>query len=57
MIESDRKVFISTSVVGDAVFMLVTGTTSARFKKQESLFKKIAESFTCIPAPQSNFRR
>lgn len=57
MRESDRKVFISTKVIGGGVFMLVTGTTSYRFRNQEKLLRKVADSFDCIEAPKSKFRR
>jgi len=57
MRESDRKVYISTRVVGDGVFMLVTGTTSGRFRSQEGLLRKVAESFDCVEAPKSGLRR
>ncbi len=57
MRESDRKALISTSIVGDGVFMLVTGTTVARFKGQEELLNRVAESFACVEAPKSSFRR
>lgn len=57
MRESERKVYISTSIVGNGVFMLVTGTTSARFKSQEALMSKVAESFLCVSAPTSSLRR
>mmetsp|Transcript_273 Transcript_273/g.415 ORF Transcript_273/g.415 Transcript_273/m.415 type:complete len:296 (+) Transcript_273:176-1063(+) len=57
MRESDRKALISASSVGGGVFMLVTGTTVARFKGQEELLNKVAESFVCVEAPKSSFRR
>ena len=57
MRESDRKALIAVSTVGDGVFMLVTGTTAARFKSQESILKKIAGSFVCVEAPKSSLRR
>jgi len=57
MRESDRKVYISTTIVGNGVFMLVTGTTASRFKNQDALLKKVAQSFICVEAPKSNLRR
>ena len=57
MRESDRKAYIATKVVGDGVFMLVVGTTMGRFRNQESLLKKIADSFVCVEAPKSSLRR
>lgn len=57
MRESDRKVLISASSVGGGVFMLVSGTTVARFKSQEALLNKVADSFVCVEAPKSNLRR
>jgi hypothetical protein len=57
MRESDRKVYISASSVGNGVFMLVTGTTLTRFKSQDKLLKQVAESFVCVEAPKSSLRR
>lgn len=57
MIESDRKALIAVSVVGDGVFMLVVGTTAARFKKQEGLLMRAAESFSVVEAPKTGMRR
>lgn len=57
MRESDRKVLISVSSVGNGLFMLVTGTTAARFKSQEGLLNKVADSFVCVEAPKSSLRR
>lgn len=57
MIESDRKALIAVSVVGDGVFMLVAGTTAARFKKQVGVLGKAAESFSCVEAPKTGLRR
>jgi len=57
MRESDRKAFISTKVVGDGVFMLVTGTNIVRFRGQESLLRRVADSFECLEAPKSSLRR
>lgn len=56
MRESDRKVYVSTKIIGNGVYMLVTGTTVARFKGQEPLLRKVAESFECIEAPKSQIR-
>ena len=57
MRESDRKAFISASVVGNGLFMLVTSTTSVRFNKLESLLRNVANSFAAIPAPKSSLRK
>lgn len=57
MRESDRKAYISTKVVGDGVFMLVTGSTMQRFGSQEKLLRKVADSFECLEAPKSSLRR
>ena len=59
MRESDRKAYISvsSSVIGDGIFMLVAGTTVNRFKSQEGLLKKVVDSFVCVEAPKSSFRR
>lgn len=56
MRESDRKVYVSTKVIGNGVYMLVTGTTAGRFKGQEALLRKVADSFECIEAPKSQIR-
>lgn len=53
MRESDRMAYITVKRVDDGVFILVTATTAARFKKLEPTMKKIAESFEVIPAPKS----
>lgn len=57
MRESDRKAYISANVIGGGVCMLITGTTTSRWKTQEPLLRKTAESFICAAAPQSSFRR
>lgn len=57
MRESDRKAYISASIVGGGVFMLVSGTTTSRWKTQEPLLRKTAESFICTEAPKSSFRK
>ena len=57
MRESDRKVYVSTRIVGDGVFMLVTGTTLGRFRSQEKLLRKVSDSFECVEAPRSSLRR
>lgn len=54
--ESERMVYISTAIVGNGVFMLVTGSTAPRFRKQEAALRKIADSFTCVAAPKSSLR-
>eukprot|EP00586_Coscinodiscus_wailesii_P007930 CAMPEP_0172524246 /NCGR_PEP_ID=MMETSP1066-20121228/294085_1 /TAXON_ID=671091 /ORGANISM="Coscinodiscus wailesii, Strain CCMP2513" /LENGTH=177 /DNA_ID=CAMNT_0013307361 /DNA_START=454 /DNA_END=987 /DNA_ORIENTATION=+ len=56
MRESERKAFISAKIVGDGVFMLVTGSTAVRFKSQEKLLRDVAESFRVVPAPKSSLR-
>eukprot|EP00978_Attheya_sp_CCMP212_P048911 scaffold593155_cov47-Attheya_sp.AAC.2 len=53
MRESDRMAYLTVKRVDDGVFILVTATTAARFKKLEPTMKKIAESFEVIPAPKS----
>ena len=57
MRESDRNAFISASIVGDGLFLLVTTSTSARYKRLESSLKDVANSFSAIPAPVSNMNR
>jgi len=54
MRESDRKAYISASVVGNGLFLLVTTTTATRFGKLEGTLRKVADSFTAISAPKSN---
>lgn len=57
MRESERKAYISVSIINnDTAFMLVTGTTAARFKSQNDLLLKTAKSFSCVPAPKSNLK-
>lgn len=51
--ESPRKVYIAYSIVGNGVFMLVTGTTQNRFKSQGGIMLGVAESFRAIEAPKS----
>lgn len=46
MRESDRKSYISASIVGDGLFLLVTTSTATRYKKIESSLKKVANSFS-----------
>ncbi|GFH59814.1 hypothetical protein CTEN210_16290 [Chaetoceros tenuissimus] len=57
MRESDRKYYVSCKVIGESVYMLVTGTTLGRFKSQENLLKKISDSFEVVEAPKSSLRR
>lgn len=58
MRESERKAYISVSVVGNGVFMLITSSTAARFNKgQEQVLRKVADSFSCVEAPKSKLRR
>lgn len=56
MRDSDRKAFISASIVGDGLFLLVTTTTAVRFKKLD-VMRKVAESFSAVPAPASNLNQ
>lgn len=44
------------SIVGDGLFLLVTTTTSVRFKKLD-VMRKVAESFSAVPAPASNLNQ
>ena len=57
MREIDRKAYVSTKIIGDGVYMLVVGTALSRFKGQEGLLRKVADSFEIVEAPKSNFRR
>lgn len=57
MRESDRKAYISTSKVGNGLFILVTTSTAVRFAKLDNTLRKVAESFTAIPAPSSSLRK
>ncbi|KAL7550681.1 hypothetical protein ACHAWF_013901, partial [Thalassiosira exigua] len=52
-----RKAYISAAVVGGGLFLLVTTTTSVRFGKLEQVMRKVADSFTAIPAPKSSFNQ
>lgn len=54
---SDRKAYISAAVAGDGLFLLVTTTTAARFGKFEGVLRKVADSFSAIPAPKSNLNQ
>ena len=56
MRESDRKAYISASIVGNGLFLLVTTTTAVRFKKLD-VMRQVAESFSAVPAPASNFNQ
>jgi hypothetical protein len=56
MRESDRKAYISTSKVGNGMFILVTTSTAVRFAKLDNSLQRVAESFTAIPAPSSSLR-
>ena len=46
MRESDRRAYISASIVGDGLFLLVTSSTSTRFKKVDTSLKDVANSFS-----------
>jgi len=46
MRESDRNAFISASIVGNGLFLLVTQSTAARYKKLDTSLKKVANSFS-----------
>lgn len=48
MRESDRKAYISASIVGNGLFLLVTTTTAARFGKLEVRLKKVAERYVSL---------
>jgi hypothetical protein len=56
MRESERQAYISAQVVGDGLFLLVTSTTSSRFRKLNVL-KEVATSFSAVPAPRSILNR
>lgn len=53
---SDRNAYISASIVGDGLFLLVTTTTAARFRKLDTL-RQVADSFSAIPAPKSTLNQ
>jgi len=57
MRESDRRAYVSTKIIGDGVYMMVAGTSLVRFKGQDGLLKKVADSFEVLEAPKSSFRR
>lgn len=54
--ESERMIYISTAIAGNGVFMLITGSTAPRFRKQVASLRKISESFSCVAAPKSSLR-
>ena len=54
--ESERMIYITTAIVGNGVFMLISGSTAPRFRKQQASLRKIAESFSCVAAPKSSLR-
>ncbi|KAL3764084.1 hypothetical protein ACHAWU_003896 [Discostella pseudostelligera] len=56
MRESERQAYISANVVGNGLFLLVTSTTAARFRKLDVL-KQVADSFSAVPAPKSSLNR
>ena len=57
MRESERKVWIQTSAVdNDTLIMLVVGTTTARFPQNESIIRKVVDSFVAVKAPESKLR-
>lgn len=55
MLESERSVYLKVlqPVKGKDLVVLVTGTTRARFKSQETTLRKVADSFVAIAAPKS----
>jgi len=53
---SERQAYISANVVGNGLFLLVTSTTAARFRKLDVL-KQVADSFSAVPAPKSSLNR
>jgi len=57
MMETDRKAYVSTKIIGNGVYMLVVGTALSRFKGKEGLLRKVADSFEIVEAPKSNFSR
>lgn len=57
MRESDRRAYVATKIVGDGVYMLVAGSSLVRFKGQDSLLRKVADSFEVLEAPKSSLRR
>jgi len=42
--------------VGTGLFLLITTTTSARFKKQEGLLRDVSDSFSVVRAPDTALR-
>lgn len=48
LVSSDRKAYISASIVGNALFLLVTSTTAARFNQRDKSLRSVADSFTAI---------
>lgn len=57
MVESDRSALIAARQVGTGIFLLISTTTSARFKKQEGLLRSVSDSFSVVRAPDSALRK
>ena len=56
MKESDRLALIKYCPVGNAIILLITGTTSVRYKKQGVVIQQVAKSFNAVVAPSSRLR-
>ena len=54
--ESERQLLVKGRQVGDAIVLLMTGTTSLRFKKQQPVLQKVVDSFEAYAAPTSKLR-
>lgn len=57
MRESDRKYLVAVRSVGNILVMLLVGSTAARFSSQESVMRKVAQSWQVVPAPKKATRR
>jgi hypothetical protein len=57
MRETERKVLIKLQWVGNnTLVLLVTGTTTPRFKSKEKILRQVADSFEAVAAPKSGLR-
>ena len=56
MRESDCKAYVSASIVGGGLFLLVATTTAVRFRKLD-VMRQVADFFSAIPAPAFNLKQ
>ena len=55
--ESERQVVVKLANVGQAVILLVAGTTRQRFPAKQDIFMQIIDSFQVEQAPETKLRR